>query len=173
MFWVYLKDGKWVIGTGANEKVVDYANRFYDHVKEKYLLKGRIVKKEGFASTQKITTYLGEDNILLTGDATGLIDLYRGVGMDLAALSGRLAIKAIKKAEKTGKPAIQCYQKYMKKTVNKFESNEKKQAKRYASNISIEKSLSSPNLLKDGILMILANQINLILPAEKVILLPI
>jgi len=171
--WVYLKDEKWVIGTGANENVVDYANRFYDHVKEKYSLKGRIVKKEGFASTQKITTYLGEDNILLTGDAAGLIDLYRGVGMDLAALSGRLAVKATKKAEKTGKPAIQYYQKYMKKTVDKLESNEKKQAKRYASNDSLEKSLSSPNLLKDGILMIIANQINRILPAEKVMLLPI
>ncbi len=76
-------------------------------------------------------------------------------------------------SEKTGKPAIQYYQKYMKKTVNKFESNEKKQAKRYASNDSLEKSLSSANLLKDGILMIISNQINRILPAEKVILLPI
>ena len=60
-----------------------------------------------------------------------------------------------------------------KKTVKKLESNEKKQAKRYASNESLEKSLSSANLLKDGILMIISNQINRILPAEKVIFLPI
>ena len=166
--WVYLKDEKWVIGTGANENAVDYANRFYNHVKEKFSLQGKIVKKEGVASTQKITTYLGEDNILLTGDAAGLIDLYRGVGMDLAALSGRLAVKAIKKAEKMGKSPIQYYQRFMKKTVNKLESNEKKQAKRYASNESLEKSLSSANLLKDGILMIVSNQINRILPAENV-----
>jgi geranylgeranyl reductase family protein len=171
--WVYLKDEKWVIGTGANENAVDYAERFFNYVKEKYSLKGKIVKKEGFASTQKITTYLGEDNILLTGDAAGLIDLYRGVGMDLAALSGRLAVKAIKKAERTGISPIQHYQRFMEKTVRKIESNEKKQAKRYASNDSLEKSLSSVNLLKDGLLMIVSNQINRILPAEKIILLPI
>ena len=171
--WVYLKDEKWVIGTGANENAVDYVKRFFNYVKEKYSLKGKIVKKEGFASTQKITTYLGEDNILLTGDAAGLIDLYRGVGMDLAALSGRLAVKAVRKAEETGTSAMQHYQQLMEKTVKKLESNEKKQAKRYASDESLEKSLSSVNLLKEGLLMLVSSQINRILPAEKVILLPI
>ena len=170
--WVYLKDEKWVIGTGANENAVEYADRFYNHVKEKYSLKGKIVKKEGFASTQKITTFLGEDKILLAGDAAGLIDLYRGVGMDLAALSGRLAVKAIRKAEKKDTPPIEHYQSLMEKTLKKLESNEQKQTKRYASNESLEKSLSSANLLKDGLLMVFSNQINRILPAEKVILLP-
>ena len=170
--WVYLKDEKWVIGTGANENAVEYADRFYNHVKEKYSLKGKIVKKEGFASTQKITTFLGEDKILLAGDAAGLIDLYRGVGMDLAALSGRLAVKAIRKAEKKDSPPIEHYQSLMEKTLKKLESNEQKQTKRYASNESLEKSLSSANLLKDGLLMVFSNQINRILPAEKVILLP-
>ena len=170
--WVYLKDEKWVIGTGANENAVEYADRFYNHVKEKYSLQGKIVKKEGFASTQKITTFLGEDNILLAGDAAGLIDLYRGVGMDLAALSGRLAVKAIKKAEKTATSPIEHYQRLMEKTVRKLESNEQKQTKRYASNESLEKSLSSANLLKDGLLMILSNQLNRILPAEKIVFLP-
>jgi flavin-dependent dehydrogenase len=170
--WVYLKDEKWVIGTGANENPVEYADRFYNHVKEKYSLQGKIVKKEGFASTQKITTFLGEDKILLAGDAAGLIDLYRGVGMDLAALSGRLAVKAIKKAEKTATSPIEHYQILMKKTLKKLESNEQKQTKRYASNESLEKSLSSANLLKDGLSMIVSNQINRILPAEKIIFLP-
>ena len=141
--------------------------------KKNYSLKGKIVKKEGFASTQKITTYLWEDNILLIGDAAGLIDLYRGVGMDLTALSGRFAVKAIIKAEKNGTYPIQNYQQFMKKIVKKIESNEKKQAKRYATNESLEKSLSSVNLLKDGLLMIVSNQINRILPTEKIILLPI
>jgi len=170
--WVYLKDEKWVIGTGANENAVEYADRFYNHVKEKYALQGKIVKKEGFASTQKITTFLGEDNILLAGDAAGLIDLYRGVGMDLAALSGRLAVRAIKKADKTATSPIEHYQKLMEKTLKKLESNEQKQTQRYASNESLENSLSSTKLLKDGLTMILANQINRILPAEKLILLP-
>ena len=170
--WVYLKDDKWVIGTGANENIIDYAQRFFKHVKEKYSLKGKIVKKEGFASTQKISTFLGEDNILLVGDAAGLIDLYRGVGMDLAALSGRLAVKSIVKANRSGESPLEHYQRLMKRTVKKIESNEKKQAKRYASNEKLEQSLSSFNLLKDGLGMLLANQVNKILPAERVILLP-
>ncbi|RLI37919.1 hypothetical protein DRO66_03070 [Candidatus Bathyarchaeota archaeon] len=170
--WVYLKDDTWVIGTGANENVIDYAERFFKHVNEKYSLRGKIVKKEGFASTQKITTYLGDDNILLVGDAAGLIDLYRGVGMDLAALSGRSVIKAIIKAEKNGNSPLEYYQRFMKRTINKIKSNEKKQAKRYASNQTLEQSLSSFNMLKDGIGMLLANQINKLLPAEQVILLP-
>jgi geranylgeranyl reductase family protein len=170
--WVYLKDEKWVIGTGANENAVEYVERFFKYVKEKYSLKGKIVKKEGFASTQKITTYLGADNILLTGDAAGLIDLYRGVGMDLAALSARFAVKAIIKAEKTGKSPIYHYNRFMMGLIKKIKSNEKKQAKRYASNDTLEASLSSFNLLKDGVGMIVANQINKLLPAEKVILLP-
>ena len=170
--WVYLKDEKWVIGTGANENAVDYADRFYNYVKEKYSLHGKIVKKEGFASTQKITTFLGEDKILLSGDAAGLIDLYRGVGMDLAALSGRLAVKAIIKAERSVASPIEYYQRLMEKTVRKLKSNEQKQTKRYASNESLEKSLSSASLLKDGLSMILSNQINRVLPAEKVVFLP-
>jgi len=170
--WVYLKDEKWVIGTGANENPVEYADRFYNYIKETYSLQGEIVKKEGFASTQKITSFLGEENILLAGDAAGLIDLYRGVGMDLAALSARLAVKAIVKAEKTATLPIVHYQSLMKKTLKKLEANEQKQARRYASNESLEKSLSSASMLKDGISMIISNQINRILPAEKTILLP-
>jgi geranylgeranyl reductase family protein len=170
--WVYLKDEKWVIGTGANENVLEYAERFFSFVKEKHSLKGKIVKKEGFASTQKISAFLGEDKVLLAGDAAGLIDLYRGVGMDLAALSGRLSVKSLVRAEETGNSPIVHYQRLMRKTIEKIKSNEKKQVKRYASNVSLEKSLSSFNLLKDGIGMIFANQINKMLPAEKVILLP-
>ena len=170
--WVYLKDEKWVIGTGANENAVAYADRFYDYVKEKYSLEGEIVKKEGFASTQKITTFLGEENILLSGDAAGLIDLYRGVGMDLAALSGRFAVKALVEAEKTATPPIEHYQRLMRKTIAKLAANEQKQNKRYASNESLEKSLSSANLLKDGLSMLISNQFNKLLPAEKIILLP-
>ena len=85
--WVYLKDEKWVIGTGANEKPLEYADRFFNYVKEKYGLRGEIVKKEGFSSTLKSTVYLGEGRILMVGDAAGLVDLYRGVGMDNAALA--------------------------------------------------------------------------------------
>ena len=36
----------------------------------------------------------------MVGDAAGLVDLYREVGMDTAALNGRLAVKSILTAKK-------------------------------------------------------------------------
>jgi len=45
---------------------------------------------------------------LLVGDAAGLVDLYRGVGRDNAALSGRLAVKALINAEEKGLEPEKC-----------------------------------------------------------------
>ena len=120
-----LKDDKWVIGTGANENPLEYAERFFNYVKEKYELRGEIVKKEGFSSTLKSTVYLGEGRILLVGDAAVLVDLHRGVGMDNAALSGRLAVKAITKAEEEGFEPAKTYENLMKKVVKKIDANAK------------------------------------------------
>ena len=170
--WVYLKDDKWVIGTGANENPLEYAERFFNHVKEKYGLSGEIVKREGFSSTLKSTVYLGEGRILMVGDAAGLVDLYRGVGMDNAALSGRLAVKAITKAEEGGLEAAKAYENLMKKVVKKIEANAKRQMKRLSSNNELEKSLSPLNMLKGGLHMLIANEINKILPPEKLIFIP-
>jgi geranylgeranyl reductase family protein len=170
--WVYLKDEKWVIGTGANENPLEYAERFFNHVKEKYGLRGEIVKREGFSSTLKSTVYLGKGRILMVGDAAGLVDLYRGVGMDNAALSGRLAVKAITKAEEGGLEAAKAYENLMKKVVKKIEANAKRQMKRLSSNNELEKSLSPLSMLKGGLHMLIANEINKILPPEKLIFLP-
>ena len=97
-----LNDGKdyWVVGTGYDKEIYQRLNRFFDHIKELYHLKNvKIVKKEGYSSSMSFTDeeriWLGERNFLMVGDAAGLIDLTRGVGMDAAALSGRLAAKAI------------------------------------------------------------------------------
>ena len=171
--WVYKKDDKWVIGTGANENPLEYAERFFNYVREKYGLRGEIVKREGFSSTMKSGVYLGKGNLLMVGDAAGLVDLYRGMGMDNAALSGRLAVNAIIKAEESSCTAIEPYQGLMRRTVHKLEANASKQAARYASNKMLEKSLSPVNLMKGGLLMIMSNGINRILPPEKMILLPI
>lgn len=170
--WVYLKDDKWVIGTGANSNPLEYAERFYNYVKEKYELRGKIVRREGFSSTLKSTVYLGEGRVLVVGDAAGLVDLYRGVGMDNAALSGRLAVRAIARAEEEGLEAAEAYKSLMKKVVKKIEVNAKKQTKRFLSNDELEKSLSLVNILKQGLFMLVANQLNKILPPEKLILLP-
>jgi len=170
--WVYLKDDEWVIGTGANENPLEYAERFFNHVKEKYRLRGEIVKKEGFSSTLRSRVYLGERRVLLVGDAAGLVDLYRCVGMDNAALSGRLAVKAITKAEEEGVEATRIYVNLMKKVLQRLEVNMKKQMERFSSDTELEKSLSSINMFKGGLYMLIANQINKILPPEKLIFLP-
>lgn len=169
--WVYLKDDKWVIGTGANENPLEYAQMFFNYIEERYGLRGQIVKKEGFSSTLKSTVCLGEGRTLLAGDAAGLVDLYRGVGMDNAAISGRLAVKAIAKAEEEGLGAAKTYENLMKKVVGKIEVNAKKQMKRLSSNNEL-KSLSPLNMLKGGLHMLIANQINKILPPEKLVFLP-
>ncbi|MCX8183721.1 MAG: NAD(P)/FAD-dependent oxidoreductase [Crenarchaeota archaeon] len=169
--WVYLKDDKWVIGTVANENPLECAERFFNYVSGKYGLRGEIVKREGFSSTLKSTVFLGEGRVLLVGDAAGLVDLYRGVGMDNAALSGRLAVKAITNAEE-GLEAAKIYENLMKKVIKKKEANEKKLMKRHSSNNELEKSLTPLNMLKGGLRMLVANQINKILPPEKLIFLP-
>jgi len=170
--WVYLKDDKWVVGTGAKENPLEYVERFFNYVKEKYRLRGEIVRKEGFSSTLKSTVYLGERRVLLVGDAAGLVDLYRGVGMDNAALSGRLAVKAITEAEEEGLEATRIYGNLMRKAVKRLEVNMKKQVERFSSDTELEKNLSWMNMFKGGLYMLIANQINRILPPEKLIFLP-
>jgi len=169
--WVYLKDNIWVIGTGANENPLEYANRFFNYIKERHGLRGEVVKREGFSSTLKDTVCLGEGRILLVGDAAGLVDLYRGVGMDNAALSGRLAIKAIAEAEE-GLEAVKIYESLMRGVVKKIKANKEKQRRRFSSNEELEGSLSPLRMLKGGLYMLIANQINKILPPEKLIFLP-
>jgi len=170
--WIYLKDDKWVIGTGADKNPLEYVDRFFNYVKEKYELRGKVVKKEGFSSTLRSTIYLGEGRILIIGDAAGLVDLYRGLGMDNAALSGRLAVKAIIRAEEGGLEAAKVYENLMKKIVKKVETNAKRQIRRLSSNDELEKSLSLMNMLKGGLYMLITSQLNRILPPEKLIFLP-
>ena len=92
-------------------------DRFFDHVKDLFELRHvEIVKKEGYSQTLEINSsekvWLGyNQHILMVGDAAGLIDPARGVGMDSAAISGRLAAKAIIRAEKEGKNALTLYEK--------------------------------------------------------------
>lgn len=171
--WMYMKDDQYIIGTGANENPRQYAKKFFDYVKKKYSLSGKIVKREGFSSTLQEGVYLGEKNMLMVGDAAGLVDLYRGLGMDNAALSGRLAVKAILEAKNKDCPAIIPYQRMMRRTVSKIEAHAKKQKARYASNEILQKSLSPFTLVKESLSMLAAVQLNKILPPEKMIMLPL
>jgi flavin-dependent dehydrogenase len=168
--WVYMKDDNWVIGTGSENDPLVYSERFLKYVKTKYCLHGKIVRKEGFASLP-MDIYLGEGNALVIGDAAGLVDLYRGLGMDNAALSGRLASKAIVISQETGLPAIEAYTRLMERPVNRLESNAEKQRKLYSSDEMLERRLSTFNLLVGGLRLIIADKINKILPAERIIFL--
>ena len=170
--WIYKKDDLWVIGTGAEDDLKDYADRFYDYVCQKYNFRGEIVRKEGFASPLKFGVYLGEGNILICGDAAGLLDAYRGVAMDNAALSARFAVRAILDAEKTNTTAITHYTKHMRSMKRQMEANEKKRIAKFASDESLAEYFAPRQVLVDGLKMMAANAANKFLPPEKVFTLP-
>lgn len=179
--WVYnktLNDEKdyWVIGTGYDKDIYTHLDSFFDHVKEVFHLKNvKIVKKEGYSSSLSFSDddriWLGEKNFLITGDAAGLIDLTRGVGMDSAALSGRLAAKAIYLARKNRKPVIEIYARLMKKVVDQTRRNQKRGIATFKTNEELQKHLDR-NALKMGLNMLLQSFLNKYRSAEKQALLP-
>jgi len=179
--WVYsktLEDGKnyWVIGTGCiTGKIMDRQTLFYNFIREKYNLTGEIVKKEGFASTFTINSkdrvWLGQKRILMTGDAAGLIDTVRGVGMDSAALSGRLVAKAIIAADRKNTKAIDEYKKLMKNVVKQTKQNQEREIGDYQSNDDLQNHLNK-SFIKMGIGMFFHNILNKIRVPEKQKLLP-
>ncbi len=170
--WIYKKDDLWVIGTGAEHDLKDYADRFYNFVCENYNFKGEIVRKEGFASPLKNGVYLGEGNVLICGDAAGLLDAYRGVAMDNAALSARFAVQAILDAEQTGTTAIPHYAQKMQPMKRQMEANEKKRLAKFATDETLAASYTPQRVLMDGVKMMTANAANKFLPPERVITLP-
>ena len=171
--WVYLKDDQWVIGSGADPEPLEYAKRFFSYIKERFSLRGEVVRREGFASPLKSVVFPGVGNILIAGDAAGLVDVYRGVGMDNAAISGRLAVKAIMKSEEKGNPPCDIYSRLLKGMIRKIDRNEAKQRAIFATNESLEKSLSPIRQLRSGILILAAMQLNRILSPERVITIPL
>jgi flavin-dependent dehydrogenase len=179
--WVYnktLDDGKdyWVVGTGYDKDIYMHLDRFFDHVKEAFHLKNvNIVKKEGYSSSLSFDDedriWLGEKNFLMTGDAAGLIDLTRGVGMDSAALSGRLAAKAIDLARKNREPVIEVYARLMKKLVNKTKRNQQRGVTTFKTNEMLQEHLDK-SMMKMGINMLLQSFLNKYRSGERQVLLP-
>jgi len=179
--WVYnktLDDGKdyWVIGTGYDKDIYMHLDRFFDHVKEAFQLKNvNIVKKERYSSSLSFDDedriWLGERNFLMTGDAAGLIDLTRGVGMDSAALSGRLAAKAIDLARKNREPVIEVYTGLMKKLVNQTKRNQQRGVTTFKTNEMLQEHLDK-SMMKMGINMLLQSFLNKYRSGERQVLLP-
>lgn len=171
--WVYLKDDQWVIGAGADPNPKEYTERFFNFIQERFTLRGKVIRKEGFASPLKSGVFAGTGNILMAGDAAGLVDVYRGVGMDNAAISARLAVKAVMRSEKTGASPSQIYHRLLTGMSHKIDRNEIKQRAIFATNESLENSLSPSRMAVSGLRMLAAAQLNRALPAEKVITLPL
>jgi flavin-dependent dehydrogenase len=179
--WVYnktLHDGNdyWVIGTGYDKDIYLHLDSFFDHVKEVFHLRNvNIVKKEGYSSSLSFEDedriWLGEKNFLITGDAAGLIDLTRGVGMDSAALSGRLAAKAIYLARKNGEPVIDVYARLMKRLVNLTRRNQQRGLTTFKTNDELQEYLDR-TMLKMGLNMLLQSFLNRYRSGEKQVLLP-
>ena len=90
-----------------------------------------------------------------------------------AALSGRFAVKALVASERSSRPAVGYYRRFMRGMLRKLEVNAKRQAARYADNDNLEASFTPGNLLRSGLLMALVSRINSWLPPEKVITLPL
>jgi flavin-dependent dehydrogenase len=174
--WMYKKNDLWVVGTGYTEDIRIHCDLLLDYVKEKFNFNGEIVKREGFASKFRLDqpdhVYLGEDNLLFIGDAAGLVDTYRGLGMDAAALSGRRAAKAILKAEKKGNTAEHYYKKSMQKLVARIDKNMTRQLLNYKNNDELLAYLKR-SYIKTGILTFFGNLFNKFLSSNRKILLPI
>jgi len=174
--WSYKKNDLWVVGTGYTEDIQRHCDLLLDYVKEKFKFDGEIVKREGFASKFRIDepdhVYLGKENLLFVGDAAGLVDPYRGLGMDAAALSGRRAANAILKAEKNGHPAEYYYSKSMRKLVKRIDKNMKRQLLMYKNNDELLEFLKR-SYLKTGILTGFGILLNKFLSGNRKILLPL
>lgn len=179
--WIYnktLSDGKdyWVVGTGYDQDVTKHLDAFFDHVKDLYNLTNvEVVKKEGYSSSMVMSgtsrIWLGEGNFLMVGDAAGLIDLTRGVGMDAAALSGRLAGKAIGLAERTGKPVIEIYSRLMSRLVKQTSENQERGIMSFQNNNDLQEFLDK-GVMKMGLNMILQSRLNKLRSAEKQVMIP-
>ncbi|MBU0927292.1 MAG: NAD(P)/FAD-dependent oxidoreductase [Spirochaetes bacterium] len=131
--WVYNKtlgDGRdyWVAGTGYDKNIQQRQDGFFEFVKRRFELSDvEIVKREAFSSTMSLLAderiWLGEGGLLAAGDAAGLVDLTRGVGMDAAALSGRLAAKAVLRSSSRGTAAVREYAGLMRDLVGQTNRN--------------------------------------------------
>ena len=144
--WVYKKDDTIVVGTSSTYNLNRYAEDFLETVKTQFSLEGKEIGREGFSTHFKGGVNLGRNKVLLVGDAAGLLDLYRGVGMDSAALSGMICALSIIDANRKGREAIDVYSYKMRNLVRMIEANAVKQIERYKSDEAIEKTLSPANI---------------------------
>lgn len=179
--WVYpktLDDGNnyWVVGTGCNTgNIVDRQTRFYNYLTQKYALHGNIIKKEGYSHQLDLSSHdrvwLGEDRILMVGDAAGLVDPTRGVGMDSAALSGRLVAQAFITAMRHGSSPLEEYCRLMRKLVIQTQRNQRRGISQFQSNDALQRHLTR-SMIKTGIALWYQSFRNRFRSAHDLVMLP-
>ena len=179
--WIYTKtldDGKdyWCIGTGCvGGDIRERQELFYDHVREKFNVKGKIVETEEFLTAIDMKSservWLGQGRILMVGDAAGLLDGTRGVGQDAAALSGRFAARAIIESDKKGTPVLEEYAKLARTITTQTKKNQQREIDRFETNEELKKYLKS-SMLTTGIKMMYQSFLNRFRSVEKLRLLP-
>ncbi len=173
--WTYKKNDLWVVGTAHTDNLIDRCDNLLKYVKDKFKLEGDIVKREGYASTFKLEApnhvYLGCDNLMFIGDAAGLVDMYRGLGMDAAALSGRLVAKAIIKGDINKTPPLELYEKMMRKIIKKINKNSEKQLLTYNTNDELLQGLKK-SFIKMGLGTLIGTILNKFRSPRKIKLLP-
>jgi flavin-dependent dehydrogenase len=179
--WIYLKtldDGLdyWVVGTGCvGGEIHQRQELFYDFVRQKYRIGGRIVRTEEYETAMDMNSrervWLGQGRTLMVGDAAGLLDGVRGVGQDAAALSGRLAAKAILRADRRGTSAFDEYLLLMRKVTKQARKNQERAIGRFETNEQLLEHLKK-GMLKTGLLMGIHGFLNRFRSAERQKLLP-
>lgn len=179
--WVYTKtldDGKdyWVVGTGCNDSnIKERQEAFYHYIQHKFNVKGDVVKKEGYTVTidmlSKERIWLGQGRVLMTGDAAGLVDQVRCVGMDAAALSGRLVVKAILLADRKGTNALGEYSILMRNVVRQTKANQEREIVDFETNEELQAHLMR-NMAKTGMGFYVQSAFNTLRPPEQQRLLP-
>ncbi len=170
--WLYYKDKILVIGTSGTKNLSQYANTFLENVKKKFQIHGDEVGRKGYTTQCKGGVLLGVNRLLLVGDAAGLLDLYRGIGMDTAALSGRLCAISISDALEGKGSALENYRQRSNRLVTKIKNNNEKQKIRYANDKAIEESLSKWNIIKGLFSLYRAHLWNQFCKPEEIILIP-
>ena len=175
--WAYMKtlyDGKdyWVVGTGCNTgRVLDRQKQLYEYFQKKFNFSGEIVKKEGYSHNIDLSSdervWLGEDKILMVGDAAGLVDASRGVGMDATALSGRLAAESLVK----GESVLENYSFSMRTLMRQTMSNQSREIGVFSNNEELQHHLEN-TMFVSGIGMMIQSSLNRLRPLHKMVMLP-
>jgi flavin-dependent dehydrogenase len=121
----------------------------------------------------KNRVWLGENNILMLGDAAGLVDQVRGVGMDAAALSGRLAAQAIITAEDNNNnvKALDEYTRLASKIVNQTKANQNREITEFKNNDQLMSYITG-SMARSGLGMLYQNIANKFRSVEDFVLMP-